>query len=80
MICHPVPTSLFGESEVAVEGDGLPVALRLVALFTVLQNVRPLRPLLANPRGLEVPILQAELEEHVLQVWLLNSETNRRKT
>ena len=51
-------TSLFGVREVTVEGDGLPVAFRLVALFPLLQNGRPLRPLLANPRGLEVPILQ----------------------
>ena len=52
------PTSLFGVCKVAVEGDGLAVALRLVALLTLLQNGRPLRPLLANPRGLEVTILR----------------------
>ena len=73
-------TSLFRVREVAVEGDGLSVALRLVALFPLPQNVRPLRPLLANPRGLEVSILQAELEEYILQVWLLDSETNGRKS
>ena len=51
-------TSLFGVRKVAVECDGLPVALRLVALLPLLQNRRPLRPLLANPRGLEVTILR----------------------
>ena len=51
-------TSLFGVCKVAVEGDGLAVALRLVALLALLQNRRPLRPLLADPRGLEVTILR----------------------
>ena len=51
-------TSLFGVCKVAIEGDGLAVTLRLVALLPLLQNGRPLRSLLANPRGLEVTILR----------------------
>ena len=51
-------TSLFGVCKVAIEGDGLTVTLRLVALLPLLQNGRPLRSLLANPRGLEVTILR----------------------
>ena len=51
-------TSLFGVCKVAIERYGLSVALRLVALLPLLQNGRPLRPLLANPRGLEVTILR----------------------
>ena len=45
-------TGLFEVCEVAVKSDGIPVALRLLALFPVFQNARPIRPLLANPRGL----------------------------
>ena len=65
-------TSLFGVREVAVECDGLAVALRLVTLLPLLQNGRPLRPLLANPRGLEVTILRGRKFCMVVLVVLAN--------